>query len=101
MAEVGERENGVSGLVKEFEQQKQSFEDDINKTTQPGYNTSSYEELRKLKLRFRAWKKDYKVRLRETRAKVRKHGYQDSEKTRKKWWPNRGKVLQNCAKSPS
>ncbi|KAG4166600.1 hypothetical protein ERO13_A13G143500v2 [Gossypium hirsutum] len=100
-AEVGGRENGVSSLVKEFEQQKQSFEDDINKTTQPASNMNSYEELRKLKRRFRAWKKDYKVRLKETTAIVRKHRHQDSDKTRKKWWPNRGKVLQNCGKSPS
>ncbi|KAB2049168.1 hypothetical protein ES319_A13G158800v1 [Gossypium barbadense] len=100
-AEVGRRENGVSSLVKEFEQQKQSFEDDINKTTQPASNMNSYEELRKLKRRFRAWKKDYKVRLKETTAIVRKHRHQDSDKTRKKWWPNRGKVLQNCGKSPS
>ncbi|TYH92298.1 hypothetical protein ES332_A13G172700v1 [Gossypium tomentosum] len=100
-AEVGGRENGVSSLVKEFEQQKQSFEDDINKTTQPASNMNSYEELRKLKCRFRAWKKDYKVRLKETTAIVRKHRHQDSDKTRKKWWPNRGKVLQNCGKSPS
>ncbi|KHF97725.1 Membrane antigen containing repeating peptides [Gossypium arboreum] len=100
-AEVGGRENGVSSLVKEFEQQKQSFEDDINKTTQPASNMNSYEELRKLKRRFRAWKKDYKVRLKETKAIVRKHRHQDSDKTRKKWWPNRGKVLQNCGKSPS
>ncbi|KAG4112191.1 hypothetical protein ERO13_D13G148200v2 [Gossypium hirsutum] len=101
MAEVGGRENGVSSLVKEFEQQKQSFEDDINKTTQPASNMNSYEELRKLKRRFRAWKKDYKVRLKETKAIVRKHRHQDSDKTQKKWWPNRGKVLQNCGKSPS
>ncbi|TYH35232.1 hypothetical protein ES332_D13G179700v1 [Gossypium tomentosum] len=101
MAEVGGRENGVSSLVKEFEQQKQSFEDGINKTTQPASNMNSYEELRKLKRRFRAWKKDYKVRLKETKAIVRKHRHQDSDKTQKKWWPNRGKVLQNCGKSPS
>ncbi|GMJ11470.1 ARABIDOPSIS THALIANA MYOSIN 1, myosin 2, ARABIDOPSIS THALIANA MYOSIN 4 [Hibiscus trionum] len=96
--DVGGKENGVSGLAKEFEQQKQSFEDDMSKMDP---NSSSYEELRNLKRSFRAWKKDYKTRLREMKAKFpKKQGHKESDKTRKTWWPKRGKVLQmqTCTK---
>ncbi|KAK8542709.1 hypothetical protein V6N13_136735 [Hibiscus sabdariffa] len=90
--DVGGIENGVSGLAKEFEQQKQTFEDDMSKMDP---NSNSYEELRKLKRSFRAWKKDYKMRLKEMKAKIPKQGGQkEQDKTRKTWWPKRGKVLQ-------
>ncbi|KAE8733596.1 Myosin-1 [Hibiscus syriacus] len=95
--DAGGRESGLSGMAKEFEQQKQTFEDDMNS------NVNSYEELRKLKHRFRAWKKDYKMRLREMKAKHPKQGHKESDKSRKKWWPKRGKVLQmqTCNKPTS
>ncbi|KAL4325128.1 hypothetical protein GQ457_11G013230 [Hibiscus cannabinus] len=97
--DVGGVENGVSSLAKEYEQQKQTFEDDMSKMDP---NSSSYEELRKLKRSFRAWKKDYKMRLKELKAKIPKQGGQkEQDKTRKTWWPKRGKVLQmqNCNKT--
>ncbi|XP_031266701.1 myosin-2 [Pistacia vera] len=78
----------VNNLVKEFEQRKQTFDDDAKalvevKTTVPLPNVHPDAELRKLKARFEAWKKDYKTRLRET--KVRLHKVANSE-VRRTWW---------------
>lgn len=80
--------SAVSNLVKEFEQQRQTFDDDakalvVVKPGQSASNVNSDEELRKLKLRFEMWKKEYKVRLRETKAKVHKLGHSE---VRRKWW---------------
>lgn len=44
------------------------------------------EELRKLKLKFETWKKDYKTRLQETTTMLQKHGHSEAKKSRKKWW---------------
>lgn len=82
----------VSHLVKEFEQQRQVFEDDVGfllevKSGQSGSSINPDEELHKLKARFVTWKKDYKVRLRETKVALHKLGNSE-ERTRKKWWGN-------------
>nr|CAD1819334.1 unnamed protein product [Ananas comosus var. bracteatus] len=83
----------VSYLVKEFEHRKQVFEDDAGflvavKSGQVGLDISPDEELRKLKARFAAWKKEYKGRLRETKAALHKLNSHE-EKTRKRWWGKR------------
>lgn len=83
--------NGVSHLVKEFEQHKQNFDDDVKSLAEGKSGQSvSYinpeEELRKLKLRFQTWKKDYKARLREAKARVHKLAHSDADKRRRKWW---------------
>ncbi|KAK6229517.1 hypothetical protein SCA6_018468 [Theobroma cacao] len=92
---VGGRENGslnaVSNLVKELEQRKQTFDDDAKslievRTADPGSVTNPDDELRRLKLRFETWKKDYKTRLRETKARLHKRGHPESDKARRKWW---------------
>ncbi|KAJ4726231.1 myosin 2 [Melia azedarach] len=92
---VGRECNGsltaVGNLVKEFEQRKQNFDDDVKalveaKTVQPTPNMHPDVELRKLKLRFETWKKDYKVRLRETKGRLHKLGHSEVEKSRRKWW---------------
>ncbi|XP_058197627.1 myosin-2-like [Rhododendron vialii] len=44
------------------------------------------EELRKLKLKFETWKKDYKTRLQETTTMLQKVGHSEAKKSRKKWW---------------
>nr|DAD45890.1 TPA_asm: hypothetical protein HUJ06_004120 [Nelumbo nucifera] len=41
---------------------------------------------RRLKLRFKTWKKEYKLKLRETKATLHKLGNSEVEKTRRKWW---------------
>lgn len=46
--------------------------------------TQNTEELRSLKLRFEKWKKDYKARLRETKARLRSNGV--NERRHRKWW---------------
>ncbi|KAG1347184.1 myosin-1-like [Cocos nucifera] len=82
----------VSHLVKEFELQRQVFEDDARfllkvKSGQSGSSINPDEELHKLKARFVTWKKDYKVRLRETKIALHKLGSPE-ERTRKRWWGN-------------
>ncbi|XP_020087178.1 myosin-1-like [Ananas comosus] len=82
----------VGHLVRELEQKKQAFESDAGqliaaKSGQSDVNVNPDEELRRLKVRFTAWKKDYKVRLRETKAALQKLG--NHEKTRKRWWLKR------------
>ena len=96
---VGRRENGslnaVGNLVKEFEQRKQSFDDDANslidvRMAQPASNMNPGDELRILKLRFETWKKDYRTRLRETKARLHKRRHAESDKARRKWWGKLG-----------
>ncbi|KAL5715347.1 Myosin-1 [Ranunculus cassubicifolius] len=83
----------VSHLVKEFEQRTQIFNDDAKflvevKSGQSGSNMNPDDELRKLKVRFEDWKKDYKVKLRDTKAAFQKLGHPDNldKSSRKKWW---------------
>ncbi|XP_030549734.1 myosin-2 [Rhodamnia argentea] len=82
--------NAVSDLIKEFEIRKQTFDDDARSLAEVrselAPNTSPDEELRKLKVRFESWKKEYKVRLRETKVRLRKLGHFDADKGRRKWW---------------
>lgn len=91
--------NGVSSavphLAREFEQKKQGFEDDARylfevKSGQADAGANPTEELRKLKLQFVAWKKDYKVKLHETKVALQKHANPEPEKaSKRKWWGKR------------
>uniref|UniRef100_A0A5B7A9V3 Putative myosin-2 n=1 Tax=Davidia involucrata TaxID=16924 RepID=A0A5B7A9V3_DAVIN len=90
---AGRETNGgldaVDHLVKEFERRKQNFDDEAKAIVEVKSGQSpmySVEELRKLKLRFQTWKKDYKVRLRETKAKLIKLGHSEVDKNSRKWW---------------
>ncbi|XP_027343633.1 myosin-2 isoform X2 [Abrus precatorius] len=93
-AGVGRDANGsltsVSNLMKEFEQRRHAFDDDaralVEVKTGQSANTNSVEELRKLKHRFEGWKKEYKARLRETKARIHKLGNSEMDKSRRKWW---------------
>ncbi|XVF04085.1 hypothetical protein REPUB_Repub05bG0051200 [Reevesia pubescens] len=96
---VGGRENGslnaVGNLLKEFEQRIQTFDDDAKslidiRMAQPASYINPDDELRRLKLRFETWKKDYKMRLRETKARLNKRGHAESDKARRKWWGKLG-----------
>lgn len=91
----GRESNGsltaVNNLTKEFEQRRQNFDDDAKalveiKTAQPASTVHPDLELRKLKMRFETWKKDYKARLRETKVRLNKLGQTEVDKTRRKWW---------------
>ncbi|XP_011096207.1 myosin-2-like [Sesamum indicum] len=44
------------------------------------------EELRKLKRRFKTWKKDYKNKLREAQATFKKLGNSENARNQKNWW---------------
>ncbi|KAL4335923.1 hypothetical protein GQ457_07G014070 [Hibiscus cannabinus] len=99
MPDVGGRENGslnaLGNLLKEFEQRKQSFDADAKslidiKMPQSGSNTNPNDELRRLKLRFETWKKDYKLRLKETKARLHKSRHPETDKARRKWWGKLG-----------
>ncbi|KAK7335378.1 hypothetical protein VNO80_27178 [Phaseolus coccineus] len=79
----------VSHLMKEFDQRRQTFDYDarnlVDVRTGQSANMNSIEELRKLKHRFEGWKKEYKVRLKETKARLNKLGNSEMDK-RRRWW---------------
>lgn len=85
----------VSHLVKEFDHRTQVFDDDAEflvevKSGQTDANLNPEHELRKLKQRFDIWKRDFKVRLRETKAVLQRLGAPESgDKNKKKWWGKR------------
>ncbi|XP_068476741.1 myosin-2-like isoform X2 [Phaseolus vulgaris] len=83
--------NTVSNLMKEFEQRTHIFDDEVKSLNdvKPGQcaNINSVEELRKLKQRFEGWKKQYKIRLRETKTRLHKS---ESEKSWRAWWGKLG-----------
>ncbi|KAI8557739.1 hypothetical protein RHMOL_Rhmol04G0033200 [Rhododendron molle] len=82
--------NAVSHLAKEFEQRKQDFDDEAKAIVESKSGRPD-EDLRKLKLRFEIWKKEYKSRLREMKAKIHKLGHSEVEKSRRKWWGKKTK----------
>ncbi|KAM7277865.1 hypothetical protein ACFE04_004999 [Oxalis oulophora] len=78
--------NAVNNLVKEFEYQRQNFDEDAKalekvKTGHSGSHMNPEDEIRRLKLRFESWKKDYKMRLKESKARLH-----NMDKSRRKWW---------------
>lgn len=87
----GTANNAVSILMKEFEQRRHTFDDearalvDVRCGYSPNMNNPN-EEFRRLKHRFEGWKKEYKARLRETKARLPKSGSPDSEISCRKWW---------------
>ncbi|KAF5198111.1 Myosin-2 [Thalictrum thalictroides] len=85
--------NSVSHLVKELEQQKQVFNNDVRllvevKTGQSASTLNSYGELQKVKQNFEAWKKEFKVKLKNTKSTL-KHANSETEKTHRSWWQKR------------
>ncbi|KAL6999435.1 hypothetical protein U1Q18_000597 [Sarracenia purpurea var. burkii] len=82
--------SAVSHLVKEFEQRRQDFDDEA-KAVAEAKSGRPDEDLQKLKLRFETWKKEYKSRLRETKAKLHKLGHSEVEKSRRNWWGKKHK----------
>ncbi|KAM7504059.1 hypothetical protein LguiB_002963 [Lonicera macranthoides] len=92
-AETKSNTNVVNQLEKEFEQQKQDFEDKakaIEAKAQPQVaSQKDVDEIRKLKVKFVNWKKDYKVRLKETKLKLLKLSNSEADKGLqgfRKWW---------------
>ena len=93
-AGAGREPNGtltaVNNLIKEFEHQRQTFDDDakalVGIKSGQSANVNPDEEFRRLKHRFEGWKKEYKIRLRETKARLHKLGNSEAERSRRKWW---------------
>ncbi|KAF7083729.1 hypothetical protein CFC21_087489 [Triticum aestivum] len=76
-ADGGRRISAVGRLGAEFQRGSQALEEGVaaltveQKTWQPGFpSADSLGDLRKLKAQFRAWKKDYKARLRKAKAEI-------------------------------
>ncbi|KAL8167339.1 hypothetical protein V2J09_008838 [Rumex salicifolius] len=83
----------VSQLAKEFEQRRKRFDDDAKALAEVSNKSGSSieDDLRRLKFRFDAWKKDYKMRLRETKGTLQRHGNSEADRRGRKWW---GKLSQ-------
>ncbi|GFQ06239.1 myosin-2 [Phtheirospermum japonicum] len=79
-AEINGASNPVSPLVREFEQKKNNFDVEahaiIDVKSGNEHSVNIVEELRSLKQNFETWKKEFKVRLREAKAKANRlvHG---------------------------
>ncbi|KAK1304855.1 hypothetical protein QJS10_CPB11g00986 [Acorus calamus] len=87
-------QHAVNRLIREFEQRTQVFDYDARsliegKSGQSSSNMNPKQELRKLKQRFIAWKKEFKIRLHETKATFQKRGNSEVERTWKNWWGKR------------
>ncbi|XP_051135893.1 myosin-2-like isoform X2 [Andrographis paniculata] len=82
--------NPVGNLLREFEQTRQNFDEQavtiVETKTGQSLGANPVDELRRLKHRFEAWKKDYKIRLKEAKARVHRTGQAETEKHRRKWW---------------
>ncbi|XP_057790720.1 myosin-2-like [Salvia miltiorrhiza] len=86
--------NPVSHLTKEFEDRRRAFDEEALAVVEVKSDQSpihAVEEFRRLKHRFEAWKKDYKGKLKEAKAKVYKLGRNEAEKHRRKWWGKKSK----------
>ncbi|KAK1279441.1 hypothetical protein QJS04_geneDACA003163 [Acorus gramineus] len=87
-------QHAVNRLIRDFEQRTHVFDYDARsviegKSGQSSSNMNPKQELRKLKKRFIAWKKEFKVRLHETKATFQKRGNSEVERTWKNWWGKR------------
>ncbi|XP_008805849.2 myosin-1-like [Phoenix dactylifera] len=80
-----DKQNAVGRLAKEFEQQRQAFENDARILVEVKQSGSGMEDLRKLKSHFTAWKKQYGVQLRETKAALHKLANFERKKPRRRW----------------
>lgn len=84
----------IGRLAEELEQRAQVFADDAKllvevKSGQVDVDLNPDREFRRLKLTFDSWKKDFGLRLRETKAILHKLGSEEtpsSDKSKKKWW---------------
>lgn len=84
----------VGRLAEELEQRKQVFADDAKflvevKSGQVEASLNPDRELRRLKQNFEFWKKDFGVRLRETKVILNKLGADEvnsDSKLKRKWW---------------
>ncbi|KAG6494542.1 hypothetical protein ZIOFF_049582 [Zingiber officinale] len=93
--------NAVYQLAKEFEKQKQVFEDDArglcnvkSSSGQPEFSRKSYEDLRKLKAQYATWKKEYNTRLHDAKKALRELAKSEGEKTSRRWWCKR-RIIRN------
>lgn len=88
----GRGDGDLKKLEQEFEQRKQTFDDEAKSIIEVKSSNSRVEDFRRLKRVFKAWKKDYKVRLREAKAKIHVSGVGgDADRHKRKWWGKKTK----------
>ncbi|KAL8098526.1 myosin-2-like isoform X2 [Apium graveolens] len=82
--------NTLGDLMKEFEQRKYTFDDEVKAIIEVKSEHAVYanldKDLRNLKTKFETWMKDYKARLRQAKSNLRKAGLSDAENCHRKWW---------------
>lgn len=83
----------ISRLAEEFSQRAQVFSDDAKflvevKSGQAEASLDAERELRRLKQAFEVWKKDFNVKLRETKVVINRLASDEvsRDKAKKKWW---------------
>ncbi|KAI3703863.1 hypothetical protein L1987_74059 [Smallanthus sonchifolius] len=75
-------QNPIDNLANELEQNRQNFDEDAKAVIERKMSyPTQIEEFKKVKERFETWKKEYKNRLRETKAKL-----VNSEGGKQSWW---------------
>lgn len=92
-AEINGSLTSVSCLEKELETTNVNFENDAKSIMETKSEKNAGEELRNLKQKFEAWKKDYNVRLKELKGKLQRLGRSEGESGRLKWWGKRSRKL--------
>ncbi|KAJ4746943.1 Myosin-related family protein [Rhynchospora pubera] len=83
----------INRLTEEFDQRSQVFADDVKflvevKSGKADAGLNPDRELRRLKLNFESWKKDFGMRLREAKVILNKLGSDEAnlEKVKRRWW---------------
>jgi len=84
----------ISRLAEEFDHRRQVFSDDAKfqvevKSGNAEARIDPEKELKRLKQTFEVWRKDFNLRLRETKVIIHKLASDESstiEKAKKKWW---------------
>ncbi|CAN6463362.1 unnamed protein product [Victoria cruziana] len=86
----------ISRLAKEFEQRTQTFDDDVRfleevKSGKAEADLNVDDELKKLRNDFRAWKRQFSVSLKKTKAILHKLETDEAnaERAKKRWWGRR------------
>lgn len=96
------RRDTINGLTNEFAQRTESLLDNANSlmdmnSNQTDGSSTPQQDLKKLKITFDTWKKDFDSRLKETKVNVDKFGNDENGqdiRKKKKWW-GRLRALRN------
>ncbi|KAI3456332.1 hypothetical protein Pfo_012995 [Paulownia fortunei] len=80
----------INSIYHQVDQGESAYGEDSNLTEvgleQVCHKLHPQEELHKLKIRFKTWKKDYKNKLRDAQTMLKKLGNSETAKSQKNWW---------------